>query len=320
MALAIQDLHAWRFLAIDGWRPLRFTGKAQRKPLDLLKVLVANGGRSVDINIIMNSLWPDSCGDAAQKSFDTTLHRLRKLTANDLVILTNRGISLNTNICWVDLWEFTQLVSSDFHRGAHGIISDDSGRRIVDVVDRVLKIYRGDFLCFEESNQWIISPRDKIKSKLIRFINKAGNFLEREGNWICAIELYRRGLEVDNLSEDLYRSLMECQRRAGSLSDAMETYRRCRHMLSVVLCIAPSERTASLYRELTRQGSGYLVVPTESRETTQSIGIGVSEVTGIAPGLPNPLTGRINRPDAEPEIIYSGVLRADSIRKDRCGE
>jgi DNA-binding SARP family transcriptional activator len=242
------------FRVVKDGQTIEFSGKAQRRPLDLLKVLIAYGGKSVDVNMVMGALWPDSQGDAAQKSFDTTLHRLRKLLADDVVTLTNRGVSLNPKLCWVDIWEFDQLASLPVHAQSS---EDDGagvpGRDADAVIDRVFQLYKGDFLCFEEEQQWIFAPADKFKSKFIRFVRKAGDLLEQHGNWSRAIEVYRRGIEVDNLSEDLYRALMESQRRGGSVADALETYRRCRQMLSVLLSIAPSERTTALYRQLTEQ-------------------------------------------------------------------
>lgn len=240
------------FRVVKDGQTIEFSGKAQRRPLDLLKVLIAYGGKSVNVNMVIGALWPDSQGDAAQKSFDSTLHRLRKLLADEVVTLTNRGVSLNPKTCWVDIWEFDQLASVPVHpQGSDG--EGAPGRDIDTVIDRVFQLYSGDFLCFEEEQQWIFSPADKFKSKFIRFVRKAGDALEQQGNWPRAIEVYRRGIEVDNLSEDLYRALMESQRRGGSVADALETYRRCRQLLSVLLSIAPSERTTALYRQLTEQ-------------------------------------------------------------------
>ncbi len=59
-------------------RPVRFTGKAQRKPLALLQALVAFGGQRVREDRLSEALWPDADGDAAHQALSTTLHRLRR--------------------------------------------------------------------------------------------------------------------------------------------------------------------------------------------------------------------------------------------------
>jgi hypothetical protein len=68
-----------RFEVLRDGAPLAFRGKAQKKPLELLKTLVALGGEAVDASRLAAILWPDAAGDAAKVSFDSTLYRLRKL-------------------------------------------------------------------------------------------------------------------------------------------------------------------------------------------------------------------------------------------------
>ena len=51
-------------LKIDG-NTVTFDGKAQLRPLSVLKYLVANGGRGVSDSRLQDDLWPDSDGDHA---------------------------------------------------------------------------------------------------------------------------------------------------------------------------------------------------------------------------------------------------------------
>jgi hypothetical protein len=91
-------------LARDG-EPMRFTGKAQQRPLDLLKLIVALGGKGVDVEYLMATLWPDADGAAAKSSFDSALFRLRKLLDVDNSIeLTSGKVSLARSLVWTDVW------------------------------------------------------------------------------------------------------------------------------------------------------------------------------------------------------------------------
>ena len=58
--------------------PLQFKTKAQHRTLDLLKVLIALGGRDIHEQTLADAVWPDSEADAAIQALNTTLHRLRK--------------------------------------------------------------------------------------------------------------------------------------------------------------------------------------------------------------------------------------------------
>ena len=74
--------------------------------------------------------------------------------------------------------------------------------------------------------------------------------MEASGDWDKAAELYQRGLELDHLDEELYRRLMTTYLRRGEPAGALEVYRQCRQMLSVVLGIKPSAATERLYQIL----------------------------------------------------------------------
>ncbi|MBS3755836.1 MAG: hypothetical protein KGY56_09085, partial [Desulfobacterales bacterium] len=73
-------------------QPLQFTRKAQQRPLDLLKALVAVGrAKGVEKSRACDILWPDSEGDAAESALSTTLHRLRRLLKNDEAVKLKEG-------------------------------------------------------------------------------------------------------------------------------------------------------------------------------------------------------------------------------------
>jgi DNA-binding SARP family transcriptional activator len=49
------------------------------------------------------------------------------------------------------------------------------------------------------------------------------------------------------VAESLYRGLIECHLRQGHRAEALEVYRHCRQMLSVVLGLRPSAETETLH-------------------------------------------------------------------------
>src|SRR4029077_7097969 len=67
------------------------SGKAQRRALQLLKLLIAHGGEKVSESRIVDALWPRIDGDSAHRSFTSTLHRLRKLLGGDRTVVLPEG-------------------------------------------------------------------------------------------------------------------------------------------------------------------------------------------------------------------------------------
>ncbi len=232
-------------LVRDG-QPMRFSGKAQQRPLDLLKILVAMGGSDVDSQQIMAALWPDADGAAAKASFDTTLFRLRKLLdVENALVLTGGKLSLDHSSCWTDVQALEALLDlADSGRPAtSGTASTSHTAR------RLLEAYPGALLGSDES-AWAVKPRDALRARFVRALVRLGGELEKAGDLTTAIDVYRRGLEADNLVEPFYRGLMRSLAATGDQAEALNAFRRCRELLSVVLGLKPSAETERLHREI----------------------------------------------------------------------
>jgi DNA-binding response OmpR family regulator len=228
---------------------LTFSRKAQKKPLDLLRMLIALGGVRVETSALTGLLWPDAEGDAAKISFDSNLYRLRKLLGvDDLLTLSEGKLSLDRERCWVDIWAVEDLVARverEVH-GSHGIDGVDCGT----LAKELLRLYSGHFLEKESQEAWAIAARDRLKAKFLRAVTLLGSSLEAAGQWEQATALYSQALELDNLAEALYRRLMIAYRERGEPAEALNVYRRCRHMLSVVLGAKPSAETEAIRSSL----------------------------------------------------------------------
>ena len=234
-----------RFAVEIKGQPLQFSRKTQKKPLDMLRVLVAHGGVRVEAATIIEQLWPGSEGDAGKMSFDSNLHRLRKLIGVDDVLLMSEGtLSLDVSKCWFDTMALEDLVMR-VERAAHAA-SGNSRELIVAFMKELLQLYVGHFLDSETQEAWAVATRDRLKAKFIRAVALIGGSLEGAKQWEQAIALFSRTLELDNLAEALYRRLMVCYRELGEPAEALNVYRRCREMLSIVLGVKPSPETEAI--------------------------------------------------------------------------
>ena len=210
-------------LLIDG-EPVRFSGKVQHKPLDLLRALVALGGRDVSAQQLCDLLWPDADGDAAQAAFATTLHRLRKLTGNDKsILLTDGKLSLDPRQCWVDAWAFERLATDAFHRWEDG--NPDSREQAARATRRALRLYTGDFLSADQSS-WTFRIRERLKRKMTELAGHLGTHLETSGKKEEAIKIYLHALDIDPLAEELCRRLMLCCKELGRPASALQAFWR----------------------------------------------------------------------------------------------
>ena len=234
-----------QFALLKDGQPMAFSRKVQKRPLDLMKVLIAYGGVRADIAGIMASMWPDAEGDAAKVAFDSNLHRLRKLIdIDDMLTLSEGRLSLDARRCWVDVWAFDELVARIDRLTSQLATASDA--QLAELVKELLRLYAGHFIEKESQDSWAVAARDRLRSKFVRAVTALGAGLEQHRAWDQAAALYSRALELDNLAEGLYRRLMIVYRELGETAEALQVYRRCRDMLSIVLSVGPSAETEAI--------------------------------------------------------------------------
>jgi len=92
----------------------------------------------------------------------------------------------------------------------------------------------------------MLSPRERLRAKVIRGIATLGGYWEACGEWETAAACYEKGLEVDDLAEEFYQHLMLCYQKLGRRAKALAVYQRCRTVLQAGLGLEPSADTKAL--------------------------------------------------------------------------
>jgi DNA-binding SARP family transcriptional activator len=239
-----------RFNLLYQGQPLDYGRKVPRRSLIFLKTLIALGGRDISSSSIASALWPEADGDNAQRSFDTTLYRLRKMLADDRILVLRDGkVSLDPQYCWVDAWSFERLLGNMQRIRSRDTTGKDA-YQLDQLIQRIMSLYQGHFLAREEATAWSVSLRERLRSKFIYGLLDIGHYWEIHGFWDKAIQCYLKGLEVDDLIEVFYQRLMLCTLQTGHISEGMAAYRRCRQILSIVLGLQPTPETESIYLSL----------------------------------------------------------------------
>jgi DNA-binding SARP family transcriptional activator len=230
--------------------PLSLSQTRHQRPLEMLQALIAFGGRDVHAEILSQALWPDADGDDAQNSFDVTLHRLRRVFGiKDVITLRDRRVSLNNQLAWVDAWTFERLVNHGerlLSRAQDPVISQQLAR----CGERLLNLYNGAFLEREAARYWVLTLRERLRSKLLRHLLDTGRVWEQAGDWETAIRLYHKGLEVDPLTEALYQRLMVCYRDTQRRAEGLATFHQCRKLLAEQLQIPPAQQTLEIFASI----------------------------------------------------------------------
>ena len=239
-----------RFEIVAAGKPVPFSRKGQKKPLLLLKALIALGGRDVPEEKLTDILWPEAEGDLGHQSFATNLRRLRKLLGSEKAVLLHEGrVTINSRYCWVDAWAFERIVGR-FDRGETDGASPGRGAEPARLAEKAIRLYRGAFLADDAFCSCIETTRERLRSMFLRCVTKECRQSEAAGEWEKAVDCCRRGVEVDDLTEEFYRCLMASYVRQGKKAEALAVYHRLRKVLSAILRVTPSRETEALYRSL----------------------------------------------------------------------
>lgn len=226
--------------------PLKFTRKVPKKQIEMLKLLIALGGKDVPEDRISDALWKDAEGDAAHVAFTTTLKRLRLLLGVDNAIVLRDGrLAFNERYCWVDAWVFNDLLDR-----ARQCSSGGRAETAAALMERAVELFSEGFNIESGENPWVILFCERIKSSFLRTVVKLGAYWEDRGEFEKAIEAYKKGIEADFLSEELYQRLMLCLQRHGQRAEALALYKRLTKVFADVLGVEPASKTKNIYKAI----------------------------------------------------------------------
>lgn len=222
------------------------TKKFRRQSLQVLKAIIALGGNHVSLELLYDSLWPASTiADPFARLYSLVNDINQRVQSRNLLDLQDKSVSINARICWLDTWVFLQLVQESNQ------YNEAPGDRYITLSDQAINLYNGDFLAHERDCFWAVAAREKYKQAYVSLIVGLGTRWEKIEAWSVALEYYRKGLQIDPLSEPLYRASMRCCHHLKRHSEAHSIYQSCCKALTNTLGARPSPDTVSLYHQLT---------------------------------------------------------------------
>ncbi len=243
-------------IELDG-APLDLPARTPKRPLDLLKCLVALGGSGVAVSALIDALWPELDGDAAHNALKAALHRLRHILGDAATVHVSDGaVTLDRARVWVDALALAQ--SAEQAAGtweppnagiADALPTGGGGAPVHPQVAIWLRLYRGPFLA-DEPARWAAAARQRLRRQFVAACLAEAERLERAGAAEAAIDLYSRVVDRDPLAESAYRGLMRCYRAAGRDAEAVAAYRDCERVLQALLGCPPSPATVALLRQV----------------------------------------------------------------------
>ena len=212
-----------------------------RKAAGLFALLCHGGGKGFSDQLLVTHFWPDSSEERARSSLRSALHQVRtslaKVAGEEVAQGLSRSrkvgtIHLDMEMC-VDSLELKRLLAT----GENHYLARDYPAAIDDL-QQALDFYRGDFL-EKVREEWTDLPRQGCKDDAMRVCQLLCLSYLASMQGEAAEAAARRGLALDDLSEELHRGLMEALLLQGLRAEALRHYRKTLHHFEAELSLYP---------------------------------------------------------------------------------
>ena len=142
--------------------------KAQKKPLEMLRLLVAKGARGMRQDLLAEALWPDADGDAAHHALITTVYRLRRLLGrNDVVLHSSGRVALDPALVFVDSWALERMLDRlERLRAAKAV----DRTRIDPLTEEVRALYRGELFA-DAGEPLLVDARERLRRRVAPYLS-----------------------------------------------------------------------------------------------------------------------------------------------------
>jgi LuxR family transcriptional regulator, maltose regulon positive regulatory protein len=172
-----------------------------RKPLELLRALVAVGPEGATRDELCRSVWEQPL-QSAYRSLVTNVYRLRRLLGDqEAVVFNDRRVALNGECCWVDAWAFEAALQppQPFSEATLTALSHYRGA-----------LFEGQFV------PYLAAQRERCCQLFVTAALQAGRELQAAGQLAAAQLHYEKALQYECSDEELFRDLIEVLGRRGT--------------------------------------------------------------------------------------------------------
>lgn len=217
-------------------------GKAQQKPIAILRALALLGPNGGDRRALARRVWRGVDPDDQADALEMGIGRARKLLGDETLIQVQDGrIFLDARRVFVDTWAFEEI-----EQAIRAVERDGLGRaRIEALGQQLLSLYIGRLFDDDDSLAASAIIIEQFRERFINAVIALAKPLASH-DLPAAIDLMQRAIEREPYSERLYRSLIEQLARAGEYAEAMRWFRRCQHAVSQAYGVAISPNTEAV--------------------------------------------------------------------------
>ncbi len=221
------------------------------KGLTIFKYLVAQQGKPIAKDILMDVIWPNVNAEATRRNLHQAIYSLRQtLRQNDPdfqhIQFHNDCYFLNSEItAWIDFVEFEKHI-----KAGQRLEASEKLTEAISVYGIANGLYNGDFLEEELYEDWPRAQREHIRNQYLQIADRLSAYYVHQNEHTAAVALCQKVLSCDKCNEIAHRRLMRCYHAQGQRHLAIRQYQTCVEVLEEELNLTPAARTVALYRQI----------------------------------------------------------------------
>jgi len=223
------------------------------KARQLFQLLVAERGRWLQRDEIVEILWPSLNAEAAARDFKVALNALNRAIEPNraadapFAFIVREGTAYRLRPeadLWLDSGHFERECDLGLRLAVH------QPEQAIAHLQAAIRQYRGDYLPDALYEDWTSEERERLLALYLRTADKLASLLVERGQFDACLETCQAILTRDACWENAYRLMMTAYARQGNRPQAMRAYQRCVDALCDELGVAPSPATVALHEQL----------------------------------------------------------------------
>lgn len=213
------------------------------KPRQILEMLASSVGTPISKDRLVEQLWGDNPPRTYNATLESYISMLRRRMGGSRgrrspLATTSTGYLLDPTAVRVDVDEFRQLVRPDASVGRDVALAQ---------TEQGLRLVTGELLASEPYAEWAADERSHFQTDYLQACNAAAAHALDLSRAHVAVEMARRAVGVDAMSETSWQLLIRGLAATGARSEALRAYLDLRRTLVDALGTEPSPASRQLY-------------------------------------------------------------------------
>ena len=215
----------------------------------LFRYLLANNGRFVTLDALIDILWGDDDIVNPRKALQNLIYRLRKQlpefdeNGQPYILSQNRNYGWNPEaMVYVDAFEFDEIAAT--------IKTGLSDTELAAANRRLMELFNGDYMEDIASDNWVETLTAHYRRLYFDCVNSYATMLYEQGKFAEVVEVCSAALKHNLFEEHYHAMVVNALLAQGNRYSALTHYRNITSMLQKELNVEPSEELRAAGRSI----------------------------------------------------------------------